>query len=184
MKNYLFNISVKDFVFELINKIKDDDIFNSAAALAFYLLLSLFPAIIFLLSVLPYLSIENLDQLLLSTIGQILPAEAAKMFVGIISEVTTIEDKKLVSFGALATIWAVSNGMYEIMKQMNKTYDIKESRPFWKERIISILMTFVFGLLLVGALLLILFGQVIQNYTIKFISDGFEVFFFFFILYS
>ena len=182
VKKIIFGVVVKDFLLALKNEIKNDDIFNGAAALTFYLLLSLFPAVIFLLSVLPYLPVENLDQLLLNFIGQILPLEAAKMFTGIVAEVTTIEDKKLVSFGALATIWAASNGMYEIMKQMNKTYNIKESRPFWKERSISVLMTFVFGLLLIGAFLLILFGQFIKGYAIQMSSDKFDVSFFFDIL--
>ena len=182
VKKIIFGVVVKDFLLALKNEIKNDDIFNGAAALTFYLLLSLFPAVIFLLSVLPYLPVENLDQLLLNFIGQILPLEAAKMFTGIVAEVTTIEDKKLVSFGALATIWAASNGMYEIMKQMNKTYNIKESRPFWKERSISVLMTFVLGLLLIGAFLLILFGQFIKGYAIQMSSDKFDVSFFFDIL--
>lgn len=166
------DISVKDFLTELKNVIIEDDIFNGAAALTFYLLLSVFPAVIFLLSVLPYLPVKNLDQLLLNSINQILPSDAAKMFSGIISEVTSIADKKLVSFGVLATIWAASSGMFEIMKQMNKSFGIKEARPFWLGRSISILMTLVFGLLVIGAFLMILFGEFINNYATRYISDN------------
>ncbi len=176
------DISVKSFLLELKDEIKKDDIFNGAAALTFYLLLSVFPAVIFLLSVLPYLPVQNLDQLLLNSIGQVLPAEAAKMFSGIINEVTSFADKKLVSFGVLATIWAASSGMFEIMKQMNKSFGIKEARPFWLGRSISILMTLVFGLLVIGAFLLILFGEFINSFALRLFSDHFLVAIFFSLL--
>ncbi len=157
----------------------DDDLFNGAAALTFYLLLSLFPAVIFLLSLLPYLPVENLDQQLMKFIGEVLPTEAARMFSKIIIEVTSYQNTKLISFGIIATLWAASNGMFQIMKQINRTFQIKDDRPFWKGRSVSILMTFIFGLLIIGAFLLLLFGDFIKGYAFGFLNAHFDVGLFF-----
>jgi membrane protein len=152
------------FFRNLNHQINEDDIFNGAAALSFYLLLALFPAMIFLLSMIPYLPIENLHQAIMDFIGQVLPEESAGMLSGVVAEVTENKSSGLLSFGIIATIWTSSAGLYAIMQQLNKTNDIKEKRPFWKARGTSILMTLVFGIMVLGAFALIVFGGVLQNF--------------------
>ena len=162
-----FGTSMKIFFRELFHDVNNDDIFNGAAALSFYLLLSLFPAMIFLLSVIPYLPIENLNQAIMDFISQVLPKESANLFTGVVQEVTSHQSKGLLSFGIIATIWASSTGLYAIMQMLNKTYKVPEIRPFWKARGIAILMTFVFGVIIISAFALIVFGGVLQEYLIS-----------------
>ncbi len=158
--------SMKPFFRELYHDINEDDIFNGAAALSYYLLLSLFPAMIFLLSILPYLPVENLNQAIMAFINQALPKESATLLYGVVDEVTAEQSTSLLSFGAIATIWASSTGLYAIMQLLNKTYKVVEQRPFWKARGIAILMTFVFGIIIISAFALIVFGGFLQDYLI------------------
>ena len=124
------HIRLKPFFNDLKNEIKNDNVSNGAAALAYYLMLSLFPAAIFCLSLLPFLPIPNLYSAIMDFMKEILPGDAAKLFQGTIEEVTSQKKSGLLSIGFLLTLWAASNGFYAIMQQLNITYDVKEGRPF------------------------------------------------------
>jgi membrane protein len=154
----------KRFGKDLRSEIKDDNVSNGAAALAYYLMLSIFPAMILMLSVLPYLPIANLDQAIMDALRQALPGEAANMFTDVVQNVTTQRSGGLLSFGILATLWAASSGMYAVMQQLNITYDVKEERPFWKGRAVALMLTLMFGVLVIGAFALIVLGGVIQGW--------------------
>jgi membrane protein len=171
-----YGLSLKDFSkrfsADLKNEIKNDNVSNGAAALAYYWMLAIFPAMIALLSLLPYLPIPNLQQSVMDLLGQLLPGDASKMFTGTVQEVVSHRKGGLLSVGLLVTIWAASNGMYAIMQQLNITYDVKEGRSFFKVRGTAVILTFLVGLLMVGGLSLVVFGGVIQQYIGSVIGQG------------
>ena len=72
-------LPARDFLRELYRCIGEDNVFNGAAALAFYLTLAIFPALIVLMSVIPYLPIEDVDQAIMDLIGQALPEQSATL---------------------------------------------------------------------------------------------------------
>jgi len=114
--------TTRQFLKELYRKTADDDILNGAAVLGFYLMLAIFPAMIFVLAVIPYLPIANIDQAIMDLLRQALPASAADMFAGVVQEVTQEQRGDLLSFGLLVALWATSTGMYAIMQQLNIAY--------------------------------------------------------------
>jgi membrane protein len=148
---------------EIWSEIQDDNVFNGAAALAYYLMLAIFPMAIFLISLLPYLPIPNLQQAIMDLMHQILPQNAADLFQGVVENVTSQKRGGLLTFGLLFTIWSASSGMYAIMQQLNITYDVTEERPFWKVRGTAILLLLIFTILVVGAFALVILGGVIQD---------------------
>ncbi|HEX9024175.1 MAG TPA: YhjD/YihY/BrkB family envelope integrity protein, partial [Geobacteraceae bacterium] len=111
----IHGVSVKQFLLDLNRQISDDNVFNGAAALGFYLTLAIFPAMILLLSIIPYLPIHNVDKAIMDLLGQALPKEASGMITGVVKQVTGERHGGLLSFGLLATLWAASSGMYAIM---------------------------------------------------------------------
>jgi membrane protein len=168
----MHGVGNKEFVKELWGEIKEDNLTNSAAALSYYLFLSIFPAAIFLLSLLPYLPIPNLQQALLGLLHQAMPEKSASLFENIVLDVTSKRQGGLLTFGILFTLWSASNGIYALMQQLNITYDVKESRPFWKVRGTAIVLLFMFVVLVVGAFALVVFGGVIQDLLAKFLGRG------------
>ncbi len=106
----------KQFWLELYEEISDDNVFNGAAALGFYLTLAIFPAFIVIMTVIPYLPIQDVDQAIMDLLNQALPEESAGMVQGIVAEVTQEQLRELLSFGLLATLWAASSGMYAVMQ--------------------------------------------------------------------
>lgn len=157
-------VSFKQFLHDLNQEISDDNVFNGAAALGYYLTLAIFPAMILLMSLIPYLPIERVDEAIMDLLGQALPPEAYDMVAGVVSEVTGERRGGLLSFGLLGTLWAASTGMYAIMQQLNITYDVKEERSFLRARATALLLSLMFALLVIGAFSLIVLGGVIQDW--------------------
>jgi membrane protein len=154
----------KQFLKELYKEINEDDIFNGAAALGYYLTLAIFPGVIFVMALLPYLPIAGVDQAIMDLLRQVLPESAANMFLGVVQEVTSQPRGGLLSFGALATLWATSSGMYAVMQQLNITYDVTEKRSFVRARSLAIVLSLLFIALIISAFALIVLGGVAQEW--------------------
>jgi membrane protein len=157
-------VSLKQFLVELNQEISEDNVFNGAAALGYYLTLAIFPTMILLMTIIPYLPIDRVDEAIMDLLGQALPDEAFDMVAGVVSEVTSDRRGGLLSFSLLGTLWAVSTGMYAVMQQLNITYDVKEARSFIRARATALILSLLFGLLVVGAFSLIVLGGVIQDW--------------------
>jgi membrane protein len=157
-------IFTKQFLLDLNQEISDDNVFNGAAALGFYLTLAIFPAMILLMTIIPYLPIDQVDKAIMDLLGQALPAEAFGIVEGVVTEVTTDQRGDLLSFSLLGTLWAASSGMIAIMNQLNMTYNVKESRSFVRARATALILSLLFTLLVIGAFSLIVLGGVIQDW--------------------
>jgi len=156
--SFKLNVGPIKFLKELYSEITEDDIFNGAAVLAYYLTLAIFPAVIFVMALLPYLPVPHIDQAIMELLQQVLPPGASSMFVGVVQEVTREQRGSLLSFGLLATLWATSSGMYAIMQQLNITYDVNEKRGFVRARLIAVGLSLLFTALIIGGFSLIVLG--------------------------
>lgn len=156
-------VSWKTFFKDLYKEIDEDNVTNGAAALAYFLMLAIFPATIFLLSLLPYLPIPHLDQAIMDLLRQSMPPAAADMFMETVNSVLSTRREGLLSLGALGTIWAAMSGVKAVMDQLNVTYDVRDSRPFWKTRAIALMLVGMLGVLVISAFGLIVFGGVLQD---------------------
>lgn len=170
-----------DFARRLWRKFQDDDVLNGAATLAFFFLLAIFPAAIFVLSLLPSLSIPHLRQAILDLLHQALPEQSAKLFEETIRDVTA-DRTQLLTIGLIFTVWSASAGVYAIMEQLNRVCEVKEQRGFWRARGIAILLMLVFVLLAIGSLSLAVFGGVVQSWLASIIGWSRPLLLFFVIL--
>lgn len=152
------------FAKALKTKLKRDRVTNGAAALAFYWMLALFPAAIFMLTLLPYLPIANLEQAIMDLLRQAMPGDAATMFETTVRNVLQKRSAGLMSFGLLLTVWSASSGVYAVMQELDAVNGIEESRPFWKARGVALLLTAGMVVLVLGSLTLAIAGGVIQGF--------------------
>lgn len=160
----IYGTSWKQFALDLWKEINEDNIFNGAAALAFYLTLAIFPAMIFLLNLLPYLPLPDQSDQIYSLLRQAMPSDAASALTDTVKGIVSEKRQGLLSFGAIFTLWAAMAGMYAIMQQLNITYDVVEGRSIVKVRATSLLLTVCFAACLVGAFTLILVGDQLHHY--------------------
>lgn len=156
------------FLIELFHRFQDDDVPALGAQLTYYLILSFFPFLIFVLTLVSYTPLTRDD--LLSDLAFVLPTDAYILVRDIIDETVASSSQVLLSFGMLATIWAASKGVMAIIKGINKAYDEAENRPFWKVRLMAIVFMFVLVLVMMLALGMLIFGRAIGEYVFNLIA--------------
>lgn len=141
----------------LWHRIDEDDLPGMSAQLAYYFLLSLFPLLIVIFTLMPYLPFHEHD--VLGIISGFAPEDAMKLIEKNISEIMSHRNGGLLSFGVIGTIWSSSNGIHAIMRAFNKAYNVEESRPFIVSRGMAILLTFGMILVFIVAIVLPVFGR-------------------------
>ena len=159
-----------DFSKALWRQFNDDDILNGAAVLAFFFLLAVFPGAIFVLSLLPSISVPHLQQAIVDLLHQVLPEQSANLFEGTVRYARSGGKEGLLTFGLIFALWSGSSGVYAITEQLNAICDHTERRPFWKARCMAVLLTVFFAALTIGTLSLVIFGGAIQSWVASFIG--------------
>jgi membrane protein len=156
----LGGLSWKELARRVWAETNDDDIFGRAAQLSYYFLLALFPLLLFLTSLLGYFAQAGTDLRaeLLRYLGAVVPAQADALINTTVDEVSKSAGGGKLSFGLLAALWAASNGMGAICAALNVAYEVKETRSWWKVRLVAILLTIALSVLILSALVLVLFG--------------------------
>jgi membrane protein len=138
--------------------VSKDEVTDRAAALSYYFLFSLFPALLFLTALLGFLPLAGLQERLMSYVPTLLPPDAARTVERTLGEVLRGQRTGLLSLGALVALWAGSNGMASVMTTLNVAYDVQETRPWWKRRLLAVVLTVVFSLFIIATLTLLVFG--------------------------
>jgi membrane protein len=134
-----------------VTEFKQDELTDSAAALTYYGILSLFPALIALVSIAGLVFDKaTITRFLTTVIGQLGPTSAVDTFKGPITEVTTSNGAVgvMLIVGIGAALWSASGYVGGFMRASNHIYEVREGRPFYKSRPLQILVTLVELLLL------------------------------------
>jgi membrane protein len=129
-----------------------------AAALAYYFVLSLFPALIFLSAVVAYLPIPDLFNQTLGLMARFVPADTMGLVRAVLADVITPNRGAFLSFGVLGILWAASGGFSAAIEALNVAYEVHDDRPFWKTRPLAVALTFIIGGLLLVALSVMIVG--------------------------
>ncbi|MEO6598225.1 MAG: YihY/virulence factor BrkB family protein [Polyangiaceae bacterium] len=146
---------------DLWREMVDDRVGNGAAALAFYMVLALFPGAIFGLSVLPYLPVPHLQQAVTDLVRQALPGAAADVLV---KSVSSSGHPAVLSLALVFAIWSASSGLAGIMQQLNVVFEVREHRSFVRIRLLAAALACSFFALVAGSLVLAVFGGELQSY--------------------
>ncbi|WP_164525618.1 YihY/virulence factor BrkB family protein [Siminovitchia acidinfaciens] len=164
---------VIDFTKEMRKRISDNDVTGFAAQLSYFFLLSLFPMLIFLFTLLPYTPLTQED--IFHLIKDFAPEETYTMIKRTISGIMDNRSSGLLSVGFIATLWAASKGMNALMKSLNRAYDVEEKRSFIVSRGLSIVLTIAMIFVFMLALLLPVFGKQLGLFIFSYLglSDQF-----------
>ncbi|MGH7278010.1 MAG: YihY/virulence factor BrkB family protein, partial [Candidatus Rokuibacteriota bacterium] len=154
----LGGLTVKELASRVWTEIWKDEVIDRAAALSYYFLFSLFPALLFLTALIGFLPAPDLMGQLMGYVRQVLPGDSASMVERTLGEIAGGERGGLLSFGVLAALWAGSNGMASVMSALNVAYDVEDPRPWWKRRLLAVVLTVGFALFIIGALVAMVFG--------------------------
>lgn len=152
-------------------------VFNEAAGLSYYFLLSLFPLLILMATLLGYLPIPNLFNQVMDFAARFVPLEAMGLVRKILASVLTPSRGKLLSVGIVGTLWAASGGFSAMIGALDIAYDSRVSRPMLKQRSLALALTFMTGGLMAIAMLLTLAGNHAGHFlaNVLHLSDIFEL---------
>jgi membrane protein len=138
-----------------------------AAALSYYFVMALFPALIFLSAIVAFLPVAGLFDQTLDLMGRFIPPEGMSIVRQVLSNAVTPNRGAFLSLGFLGTLWTASGGFAAAIEALNISYDVDETRPFWKTRLLAMALALVIGLLLLIALFTMIlgphFGQWLAN---------------------
>jgi membrane protein len=138
--------------------IQNNHTMQMAAALSYYFVLSLFPALIFLSAVVAYLPVPDLFNQALALMARFLPADTMGLVRRVLADVVSPNKGTFLSFGILGTLWAASGGFAAVIEALNVAYEVKDDRPFWKTRPLAVGLAFITGALLLVALSVMIVG--------------------------
>lgn len=143
-------------------RIAEAEISTSSATVAYYLLLSLFPLLIAVGNILPYLQIESATAM--AYLQEIIPSQVFSFLKPAIENLLTQRSGGLLSISALATLWSASQSINALQKVMNKAYGVEARGNFIITRIVSILVLVFFMIAFVFVTIVFGFGRVIIDF--------------------
>lgn len=146
------------------------DCFSKAAALAFYFQLAIFPLLIFLLSLLGFMS--DAQQIILFWLGRLTPAETTTMFEKWLREIVERRSGGILSFSLIFSLWSASTGVRTLTSTLNRAYEVSEGRSFWRSQILALTLTVALSVLVIGGVLLITFGDQLIGAVGSFVGFG------------
>ncbi|MFA6247704.1 MAG: YihY/virulence factor BrkB family protein [Mucilaginibacter sp.] len=150
-----------------ILEIQKTSLANRAAALAYNFMLALFPAIIFLFTLIAYIPIKGFQKSLLDLFALIMPSNAYNAFHDTIFDIIARQNGKLLSIGFITALYFATNGVSNLMQAFNKSSLILETRSWLKRRFIALVLTIVISVALLIAIVIMIAGQ----WVIGFIKD-------------
>lgn len=130
-----------------------------AAYASYFIILSLFPALLLILSILSYTSLDVAN--FLDFLQDFLPSALMATAKKLVYSVYRNSSGAVVGLSAVTALWSASRGIFGLLQGLNAIYDVAEKRSYFYTRFISLLYTFVFFLVLVLTLLLHVFGNTI-----------------------
>jgi membrane protein len=166
-------ITVYETISFVLKEVQKDNLTTRANSISFSLFLSIFPAIIFLFTLLPLISVvQNYTEMLSSQLDGVIPKSAHDYIFSIIYDITSIKRDGLLSLGAVLALFFSSNGMVTLMSGFDKAYNETFSdRPWWKTRLIAIGLTVVLSVLLIVSLIF----MVVEGKVLNYLHDTYDI---------
>ncbi|RYU77734.1 YihY/virulence factor BrkB family protein [Hymenobacter persicinus] len=153
--------SVYDVVDRMIQELKLDSITKRASYMSFNLTVALFPTIIFLFTLIPYIPVPNLNVDILQFLGDLMPKELYAATATTIEDIVNIPHGGLLSFGFGTALVLSSNGIMALLDAFEKKYPWFKHRTYLRKRVIATVLTIVLSLVLLFAIAGIFFGTYI-----------------------
>lgn len=160
MARLLGNVSWKTLLTRLYERSFDADVFSRAAQVAFYFSFALFPLLYFLVSLFGIVleSSTELKSELFSYLRQIMPYSVFELVRTTVDEIVSNSTGGKLTIGLIVTLWSASAGIDAVRTALNEVYEIKETRPWWRTKLQSLLLTFAFAILTAAMLAIVFYG--------------------------
>ncbi|MEM7106487.1 MAG: YihY/virulence factor BrkB family protein [Bacteroidota bacterium] len=167
----LEGIPVYDVFIFYRNEVRRDRLTNRSKAIAFSFLLAIFPSIIFIFTLLPYVPIKDFDKILLNFVEEVLPENAYQVLFSTIEDLVSIPRGGLLSLGFILAIWFSTNGVLGMLNAFNKNHkETFRRRNIVEKRWVAFKLTMILFFLLLISIFFIIAGDVVLRWVLDFFN--------------
>ncbi|MDO4536492.1 MAG: YihY/virulence factor BrkB family protein, partial [Clostridium perfringens] len=161
------------FIIGLIKKIFQDDIISNGAQLAYFLMLAFIPFLIFLITLIGKSKISSNDLLIL--LSSIMPKTSFELVKNTIGGIIDIQRPDVLWGSIIIAIWVSSSGFGAVIKGLNSSYGVTETRNYILRKLLSIIYTVLLAWTIAMTLLLYVFGGLIEKFIISRLDHPFII---------
>jgi membrane protein len=168
------NVSLYKVLKIFLHNISDDEVFDRANGVAYNFVLAIFPTIIFLFTLIPYITSlipEVNTETIMGFLATLIPDSMYDAIALTIEDIIGNSRGGLLTFGALFALYLATNGMMALMRTFNACYKTQEKRSVFKTRIIATALTLNLAFALFLAVILLIVGQFILEYVLAHLPE-------------
>ncbi|MFC2117625.1 YihY/virulence factor BrkB family protein [Bacteroidota bacterium] len=158
---------VYDVMYFFVKGIMNGAITTRASSIAFNFFIAVIPAIIFIISLIPYIPVNNFQEELINLTRDLLPSEAFEGVRETFEDLFTRKKPNLLSFGFILALIFSTNGISALIDAFNATSHSFKPRSAINKWLISVVLVFIFSVLIITATLLIIFSGMGRDYLIN-----------------
>ena len=154
-------LSVVDLIQSYLYGIIEVTFSTRACSIAFSFFMALFPFLLFLLNLIPYVPIDNFQEKFLLFIDGILPPQTSEFFFPIIEDISANPRGGLLSIVFILTIFLMTNGINAIFSGFEFSYHVTINRNFFKQYIVALVVSVFLALMLLVTVVIIVYSEYI-----------------------
>lgn len=161
------NLTLYKFFRIFFHNIHEDEIFDRSNSVAYNFILAIFPTIIFLFTLIPYVTRyfpDVTDASIMQFMGELMPPSMYEVISSTILDIVSIQRGGLLTFGFIFAVYLATNGMMALMRAFNACYRTVDKRNYFKTRLTAAGLTIMLALVLFLAIILLVVGQIMINY--------------------
>jgi len=159
-------IPLYDVMVFFFNSLWNGQLSARASAISYNFFVALFPTVIFFFTIIPFIPVENFQEMLLGVIEEFVPQQAYGAVKTTLIDIVTRPRGGLLSLGFVLALYFSTNGIASLAEGFNSSVHISETRSWVKQRLVCLLLVFILSLMLILSLALISIG----NFTFGFLS--------------
>jgi membrane protein len=168
------NLSLYRFLNIFFFNIQDDEIMDRANGVSYNLILAIFPAIIFLFTLIPYITVyypEINRESIMQFMGEMMPPSMYDVASSTVLDIISNQRGGLLTFGFVFALFLATNGMLALMRAFNACYKTVDKRNVWRMRLTATGLTILLSFVLFLAIVLLVVGQIVINYVTTHLQD-------------
>jgi membrane protein len=168
------NVSLYKIIKLFIRNLTHDEIIGRANSVAFNFTLAIFPAIIFLFTLIPYVSVivpEVNAESIMNFLKTLMPPSMFEVVASTIQDIVSNQRGGLLTFGFLFSLYLATNGMMALMGAFNAVYKTNDRRGPFKMRLIATGLTLNLAFVLFLAIILLVVGQLVLDYLLSHLHE-------------
>lgn len=160
-------------------EIQKESLVNKASSLSYNFMMAIFPSIIFIFTLIPYIPIHNFQNQLMTLIAMLLPKNAYLAFETTFVDIVKNQNGQLLSVGFILALFFSTNGTHTLMQAFNKSSLITETRTWFKQRLVALNLTLLTAFALILGVGVMVVGEFIINgikSTLRFNDSNFWIY--------